>query len=371
MPSSPRAPDRLIAMKTLLILLASTALLEAGPVGFASLGGGTTGGGESKVIEVHNAKELQSAAERLDLPKDQRNREPRVIRLAGDIHLGELGNVKPGHDLKRIGIIEPCSDTTIEGPPGGATLSGGTIELKEVSNVIIRNLRFRGLWEHDPSGEYDEMGWDYVRITYGARRVWVDHCDFGKVYDGPLDIVQGADLVTLSHCIFSGGDEEQKKGILIGNSSSEKTKQRDAGHLNVTIHGCIFRGLGSRAPRLRTGNVHLFNNLVEDVGSATISVSGGATLAEGCVYRDCKTPTTFSHADDSVEKGRGGSIRIVDCQDSGKGSGDRLKNQPEEGFRFNKPEGIAWEDLAKIPYPYTRIPAAEVEAMVKREAGPK
>lgn len=358
-------------MRTLLILIAATGLLDAGPVGFASLDGGTSGGGEGKAIVVRDAKELQSAIERLDLPKDRRDREPRVIRLAGDIDLGELANEKAGHDLKKVGIIRPQPDTTLEGPPGGATLSGGTIELKGVSNVIIGNLRFRGLWEHDPSGEYDEMGWDYVRITSGARRVWVDHCDFGKVYDGPLDIVQGADLVTLSHCIFSGGEEEQKKGILIGNSSSETTKKRDAGHLNVTIHGCLFRGIGSRAPRLRTGNVHFFNNVVEKVGAATISVSGGATLVEGCVYRDCKVPTSFSHADDSVEKGRGGSIHIVDCLDSGKGSGERLKNQPEGDFRFNKPEGIAWEDLAKLPYPYQAIPAAETEAMVKREAGPK
>lgn len=369
MRNTPAAPDD--PMRSLLIFIATTGLLEAGPVGFASLDGGTSGGGERQEILVHDAKELQSAIERLDLTKEQRDREPRVIRVAGDINLGELANEKPGHELKQVGIVRPRPDTTLEGPPGGATLSGGTIEIKGVSNVIVRNLRFRGLWEHDPSGEYDEMGWDYVRITSGARRVWVDHCDFGKVYDGPLDIVQGADLVTLSHCTFSGGDEEQKKGILIGNSSNEATKQRDAGHLNVTIHGCLFRALGSRAPRLRTGNVHFFNNVVEKVGSATISVSGGATLAEGCVYRDCKVPVSFSHADDSVEKGLGGLVRIVDCLDSGKGSGGRLKNHPEADFRFNQAEGIAWEDRAKLPYPYQAIPAADTEAIVKREAGPK
>jgi len=36
--------------------------------------------------------------------------------------------------------------------------------------------------------------------------------------------------------------------------------------------------------------VHFLNNLVENTGTATIPVSGGATLVKGCVYKDCKQP---------------------------------------------------------------------------------
>lgn len=356
-----------------LILLAP--LLQAAPLGFASLGGGTTGGGDAKPIIVHTAKELQDAIERLDVKdKKRRDAEPRVIQLAGDIDLGELSNMKAGHELKKVGIIQPCSNTTLEGPPGGATLKAGSIELHGVENVILRNLRFRGLWEHDPSGEYDEMGWDYVRITSagknGSRRVWVDHCDFGRVYDGQLDVVHGSDLVTISHCIFSSGEEEQKKGLLFGHSSSDSARAQDKGHINVTLHDCWFRGLTSRAPRLRTGNVHFLNNLVEDTGTATISVCGGATLVEGCIYKDCMEPTSFSHADDNVKKNRSGSIKIVDSLDLGKKAGGRFENHPAE-FRFNEPAGFAWTDLAKPPYDYKAAPAATVEEAVKKNAGPR
>lgn len=322
---------------------------------------------------VKTAEELRSAVERLDLQKESRDSTPRAIRLAGDIDLGELANEKPGKVLTKVGVIRPRSNTTLEGPAGGATLRGGTIELKGVENVIIRNLRFRDLWEEDPSGDYDEMGWDYIRISSagkkGSERVWVDHCDFGKVYDGQLDIIHGSDLVTISHCIFSGGGETQKKGMLIGNSSSEKARDQDKGHLNVTIHNCWFKDLSSRAPRLRHGNLHFLNNLVENVGTATISVCDAATLVEGCVYRDCKVAVSNSHADDSKENHRGGSTRIIDTLSLGKKPGPMADDGT--GFRFNPVEGLEWSHPLKLPHPYQAAPVSAVETAIKRDAGPK
>lgn len=358
-------------MRFFAFFLLIPALLHAGPVGFASLAGGTFGGGDAKVQIVRTAAELREALERTDVAKGDRDRTPRVVRLAGDIDLAGLANGTPGKDLKRTGIIRPRSYTTLEGPPDGAVLKGGIIELKRAENIIVRNLRFRGLWEHDPSGEYDELGWDYLRLS-SSRRVWIDRCDFGRVYDGHLDIIHGSDLVTVSRCVFSGEDGGfQKKCMLIGNSPSEKARAIDRGHLNVTIHGCWFRDIGGRAPRLRHGNVHFLNNLVENAGSGTVSVCGGATLVEGCLYRDCKLPTAFSYADDTAEKGRGGSIRILGSLDVDKHSGDRFRNYPAD-FVFNTPAEFTWDgDRSKLPYPYEAVPAAEVEALVKRETGPR
>lgn len=357
-------------MRNLLILFFLTPLLHAGSPGFASREGGASGGGEVKPVIVHTAKEFQEAVERADERKARRDDSPRVVRLAGDIDLGELANGKPGRDLKKVGIVRPRSNTTIEGPPGGATLKAGTIELKGVGNVIIRNLRFRDLWENDPTGEYDEMGWDYVQIS-GSRRVWVDRCDFGRVYDGQLDVIHGADLVTISRCIFAGeSGKPHKKCMLIGNSPSETARGEDQGRLNVTIQQCWFHDLVSRAPRLRWGNVHFLNNLVEDTNHATLSLCGGATLVEGCVYRNCKLPVAFSYAEDTVDKGRGGSIRSMNSIVAGDDPKGLLQNHPES-FSFNAAKGFEWQDLSKPPYPYEAIPLNAVEELVKREAGPK
>lgn len=351
---------------------------HAGPVGFAALDHATTGGGAAQPVIVHTALELQRELERLDIAdKKLRASTPRTIRLAGDIDLAELANNKPGTVLKQTGIVYPSSHTTLEGPAGGATLRHGTIELKGAENVIIRNLRFRELWEYDTSGQYDDLGWDYIRVSSAgkipSRRVWIDHCDFGRVYDGQVDVVHGSDLVTISHSIFQGeGAERHKKSMLIGHSSSASARRVDQGLLNVTIHDCWFRNLESRCPRLRTGNVHFFNNLIENVSNGTVSVAGGATLVENCVYRDCGLVSAFSYAGDSTQKGLGGSIRITGSLDL------RAKPNPEKSFqnfpaefRFNKPAGFEWPDLARPPYEYRLVPVAEVEALVKKDSGPR
>lgn len=350
--------------------------------GFASLEAygqnGTTGGGSAAVVLVHNAAELQREAERLDLKdKSARDSCPRVIRLANDIDLGELANEKPGHELLKVGVVQPRPHTTLEGPAGGATLRHGILDIKGSHNVILRNLRFRDLWENDPTGEYDQMGWDYVRITNSGKtpshHVWVDHCDFGKVYDGQLDVVHGSDLVTISWCRFGGeGQEPQKKGLLFGHSSSEKAVAMDKGRLNVTIHHCWFNHLTSRCPRLRSGNVHFVNNLVESVDSATISVTGGALLAENSLYRDCKVATTWSHADDSIEKNRAGRIKVTGCVRSPgeKGSSTDFQDSPGD-FSFNPPSAFTWNDCTKPPYPFTAEAVEGLDERLRQQTGPE
>ncbi|HEX8296650.1 MAG TPA: hypothetical protein VF593_10140, partial [Chthoniobacteraceae bacterium] len=167
----------------------------------------TTGGGNLPPIVVRSAQELRVAAERSDLKnKAQRDSTPRVILVAQDLDLGELANAKPGAELKSVGRILVRSHTTIHAAGTGATLRRGTLDIHGAQNVILRNLRFRDLWELDPTGEYDRFGWDSVRITNSgpatSHHVWIDHCDFGKVYDGMLDITHGSDLVTISWCRF-------------------------------------------------------------------------------------------------------------------------------------------------------------------------
>ncbi|WP_338285464.1 hypothetical protein [Luteolibacter sp. LG18] len=352
--------------------------------GFASVEAygmkGTTGGGDAAVVTVRTAEELQQAVERLDV-KDKRQRDttPRVIRLAGDIDLAPLANEKPGHEIKQVGVVKPRSNTTLEGPPGGACLKGGIVELKGVSNVILRNVKFEGPWEFDPTGEYDQMGWDCVRVTNSGQtrshHIWVDHCDFGRVYDGQLDIVHGSDLVTISWCHFHGApDAPQKKGLLFGSSSSEKAVANDRGRINVTIDHCWFQDIKSRSPRLRAGNVHVANSLVEHADSGTISVTGGATRVEHSVYRDCKVATTWSHADDSVAKGRAGrmilegNLRLP--EGTKPGHEWDFTNSPG-AFAFNAPEWSGWNDLTKPPYTLPLEKVEAVEELVRKGAGVK
>jgi pectate lyase len=171
------------------------------------------------------------------------------------------------------------ANTTIIGVGRNAGLKGASLQIKGVDNVIVRNLAFespvdcfpqwdptdgaRGNW----NSEYD------AAVVYGSTHVWLDHNTFtdgehpdsaaptyfGMLYqqhDGQLDIVRGADLVTASWNVFT----EHDKTILIGNSDSESTAVGDRGHLKVTFHHNLFKNLVERAPRVRFGQVDVYDN---------------------------------------------------------------------------------------------------------------
>jgi pectate lyase len=102
--------------------------------------------------------------------------------------------------------------------------------------------------------------------------VWLDHNSlndgsnpdsnqplyFGRpfqVHDGLLDVVRGSSYVTLSWNHLSNHD----KVMLIGNTDNPVT-YAEPGKLKVTLHHNYFEGLGQRTPRVRFGQVHVYDN---------------------------------------------------------------------------------------------------------------
>ena len=350
---------------------------------------GTTGGGTVAPVIVHNTKEFQTAAERLDLKNKQaRDYTPRVIFVANDIDLGELANQKGGTVLKKVGVVRVRPNTTIYSAGNGATISRGTIEIHGASNIILRNLRFRDLWEFDPTGKYDKLGWDYVRITNAGQthshHVWVDHCDFGKVYDGQCDIVHGSDCITVSWCHFAGDERgPHKKSMLIGHSSNASNFERDGGRLNVSRHHNWWENIDDRAPRARLGNIHCWDNYIDGAKYTTISVTKCVTLVENCFYRDTLIATSFSHAKDSVSREHAGTICVVGSKNENPRvshdattADEKLEqennfksNVTREMLQFNPPTDFKWDNRNELPYQYTADPVDAVPALVKKFAG--
>jgi len=386
---------RLNSLLQVAVLLGALSALGAAPeftqVGFSTIDAlgskGTTGGGDVSAIVVHNAQELQSAVERRDIKdKTLRERTPRVVRINNDIDLGELKNSPGGEQIRDIGIVRIGSDTTVYADGPGATIHHGTFEVHGKHNIIIRNLAFRNLWEFDPTGKYDKLGWDYVRITREGQtfshHIWVDHCDFGKVYDGHLDIVHGSDLVTVSWCKFSGDERgPQKKVSLVGHGPNNV--KEDQGRLNVTFHHNWYENIEDRAPRARFGNIHCFNNYIHQAENATMSVVGATTLIERNYYEDVKIATSYSHANDTVEKGRGGIVCLVDCinirpraMPATSKTNERFEreqnfrsNVDRDNLEFSQPVGFVWSDRKQVPYAYSLDPVDKAPEVVKQYAG--
>ncbi|MGW3665783.1 pectate lyase family protein [Streptomyces sp. NPDC005141] len=292
--------------------------------GWASEGTGTTGGSAAEPAQVHTVTNW--AEFRAALAAD--GSAPKIIKVKGTIDANADGCdsfAAPGYDFDRyLADYDPAvwgydqvvsgeqedlraasaagqdtaikayvpADTTIVGIGRNAGIKGASLQIKDVDNVIVRNLAFESpldcFPQWDPTdGDTGNWNSEYdSAVVYGATHVWLDHNTFtdgdhpdsslpayyGRIYeqhDGELDIVKGADHVTASWNVFADHD----KTILIGNSDSAATAAVDRGHLKVTLHHNLFTGLVERAPRVRFGQVDSYNN--HFVADAAYSYSFG------------------------------------------------------------------------------------------------
>src|SRR6185312_8683760 len=182
------------------------------------------------------------------------------------------------------------SNTTIVGLGNNAVIKGINLTVSNpVTNVIIRNITFQDaidcypVWSptdinsNNPfyrqanassPGNFNSA-FDNVSIL-GAKNWWVDHCTFTDTpdtddtepiffnrpyqwHDGELDITNASDLATVSWTILSN----PCKTDLIGGSDGATG---DTGHLRTTFHHDIWLNAEERQPRVRYGQVDLYNN---------------------------------------------------------------------------------------------------------------
>ena len=277
--------------------------------GFASVGNGTTGGAnatEQNVFKVTNKKEFVSAL------KNRKNTTPKIVLVYGTIDFDTDDNGKPltmkdymvdGYDFQQyLETHKPQSTApkslkdeqeakrkasqknqsksiTVHVPANTSIIGMDNAKLKGVNlvldsdNVIIRNIQFESPYDYFPSWDPNdgpEGNWNsqYDSISIkGGTHIWIDHSSFqdgpetvekyfGRKYehrDGLVDITNEADYITISYSTF----ENHNKTMLIGSSDS---KISDEGKLHVTLHHNYFHNVVQRLPRVRFGQVHVYNN---------------------------------------------------------------------------------------------------------------
>jgi pectate lyase len=212
------------------------------------------------------------------------------------------GVVEPNGPLERARVASAAAqqarvriripaNTTIVGEGYDARVLGAWFDVRPSStsgntpmNVIIRNLRFEDTFDcfpqWDPTdgaqGNWNAL-YDSISVR-NATHVWVDHNAFRdvatadstlptyfgrlfQVHDGFLDVTNISDYVTISWNTFTDHD----KTMLIGSSDSAVA---DSDALRVTLHHNLFEDLGQRVPRVRYGEVHVYNNLYRTSHSA-------------------------------------------------------------------------------------------------------
>lgn len=231
---------------------------------------GTIGGAkanEKMIFMVNNKKDL------LDAIAINKNK-PRIIQVSGIIDISEGKPYKDFDDQKSRSLIKIPSDTTLIGVGNNAGFINGSLMLSKVNNVIIRNLKIEAPIDIAPKFEEGDgwnAEWDGINIITSTY-VWIDHVTLtdGKFtddmyqekdgwkyvqHDGLLDIKRGSDFITISYCLFENHD----KTMLIGHS--DKNAEQDENKLNITLHHNVFLNITQRAPRVRFGKIHIYNNL--------------------------------------------------------------------------------------------------------------
>ncbi|MEV0224360.1 polysaccharide lyase family 1 protein [Streptomyces sp. NPDC050704] len=283
--------------------------------GWAASGSGTTGGSKASTARVYTVSTRAQLVKALGAAT---NSAPKIIKVKGKINANTNAAGKAltcadyssgtGYSLaaylkapsgsqekaraaaqakqKKNIVFTVPANTTIVGVPGTkAGITGGSLQVKNVDNVIIRNLSLTNTrdcfpaWDPD-DGDTGNWNSEYDSVTLrGATHVWVDHNTFsdgpnydsaaktyfGRKYqrhDGALDITNGSDLVTVERNRFTNHD----KTMLIGSSDTDSV-----GKLRVSIHHNVWKGISQRAPLARIGQIHLYNNYYD-----TTTVNGYA-----------------------------------------------------------------------------------------------
>jgi pectate lyase len=206
-------------------------------IGFADVEGTTIGGAGGRVVEAFNYDQLVGFAADTDAL---------IIRIASEIPLDE--------------VVDVASNKTVEGILDSGRVTGNGFKLNGAKNVIIRNLTFSGAAE------------DALSIE-NSDHVWVDHNDFSNAGDELVDVKTGSSFVTVSWNHFHA----QNKVCLIGASDDDGTT--DQGRLKVTLHHNWFDGTTQYHPRCRFGEIHVFNNYFDNLGSDGYGIAS-TTLAK-------------------------------------------------------------------------------------------
>jgi pectate lyase len=315
-------------------------------IGWASVSGGTQGGGMATPTMVTSFDALKSGAA---------GTQAATLWIKGSI----TGDLTLGSNKTLIGLC-------------GAEFHGH-VELSGSSNVIIRNLKIVGYGVGDCSKDptYDasvgcSSGQDAMSIQKSAHNIWIDHCDISDGTDGNLDITNAADNVTVSWTKFhytprtdnagndSTGAEGHRFSNLVGGTDSPSTD--DAHTLNVTWHHDWWAdNVVERQPRVRFGKNHLFNNLWTSTQSNYCVRAGkqAQVWVEKGVFFGVKSPLQFNSTSDQ------GTANIT--------STDNVFTNTSGDMAT----GGGGPALTSVPYQYTPDPAQGLEQAIRNGAGPR
>jgi pectate lyase len=279
--------------------------------------------------------------------------------------------------------INLTSNTTLIGLGPDARIVGAHVRVNNVQNVIIRNITFEDAYDCFPQWDPTDgslgnwnSSYDNISLT-GATNVWIDHCAFDDgahpdsaqpeyfgrpfvIHDGQVDITNASDLATVSWNRFL----EHDKVMLIGSSDGATA---DIGKLRVTVHHNVFDTNVQRTPRVRFGQVHVFNNYYL-LDAQNYGYSWGVGV-QSQIYAENNFFTTKGDiaASRFISRFSGNLIFVGDTLVGGRARGDHVDVLAEYNLARDPDlsSAVTW-----APVLYTLIhPTQAVAGLVRNNAG--
>ncbi|MBI9113835.1 pectate lyase family protein [Sanguibacter suaedae] len=330
--------------------LATTAAQAAtGSVtGFATQNGGTTGGAGGQTVRATTGTAIHEA-----LCSRPSSDTPITIEVSGTINHGNTTKVSGNSCNTAAGVIElkQVSNVTIVGVGSGATFDQLGIHIREAENIIIQNVTVKNVKK---SGSPTSNGGDAIGMESGVRNVWVDHVTLeasggeSAGYDGLFDMKADVKYVTLSYSILRNSG----RGGLVGSSESDRANGF------ITFHHNLYENIDSRAPLLRGGVGHMYNNHYKSLNESGINSRAGARAkVDNNYFEDSKDVLGTFYTSEAGTWQVSGNIF------------DNVTWSSRSGTTNPAGPNVTSTTTVSIPYAYPMDPASCVPAVVSSTAG--
>lgn len=369
-----------LAMAWLPLSAHADASTDSAPgTGWASQSGGTKGGAAATSRYTYK---VSSASQLLAALKDG-GTNPKIVKIYGTIDMAASDNggafTSVADQTARNKVTIPAN-TTLIGMGSTSTITNAAMFIKRVDNVIIRNLTIvapcdiEPIWDPNDNGGRWNSRYDALVID-GSTHVWIDHNVFTdapttddkaevangqrkQCHDGALDIQHAADYITVSYNVF----DQHDKNSLVGSSDSDTG---DDGHLRITYNHNVFSNIVERAPRVRFGKVHIYNNYYKGDKANTAyphNYSIGVGYKSKIISANNVFEITGASSCPKVVKNPGSSSKTGTIVDSGSLlNGSALNLSTSCSFS----NSVGWT----VPYTATPLPTSSVKSTVTSQAG--
>lgn len=214
----------------------------------------------------------------------------------------------------------------------GAKLTHCGFKLTSDTNVVFRNLEFDELWQWEDApvkdtnkiGDYDWFGWAYFKIAF-CGYIWIDHCTFGKSYDGQIDYsnpvynanagtafrapygADGGNGLHISWCNFNAGSDDKDGYLYLMMAKIEEDYQ--SGGTNYLYYNALRNGGASFEDILYGIVIPQKKGFLCGDDAKETEADYTYNLSLQVSFANCK----FINLEDRIPKLRGGNAYMYNC----------------------------------------------------------